>query len=85
MSDFHDKTETADPPKVIQLEVSDTALRMIAELLPPITAWMESEGHEGQALPGDVILVALGHLHSQVYGKAHAILAAGREGPPVAH
>ena len=80
-----DESAKTDPPKVIQLEVSDTALRLIAELLPPITAWMESEGHEGQALPGDVILVALGHLHSQVYGKAHAILAAGREGPPVTH
>ena len=85
MSDAHDKTETAEAPKVIQLEVSDTALRMIAELLPPVAAWMEAEGHEGQAMPGDVILLALGHLHSTVYGKAHAILAAGREVPPTAH
>ena len=81
-----DETAKADQRrKMIQLEVSDTALRMIAELLPPVAAWMESEGHEGQALPGDVILIALGHLHSKVYNEAHAILAAGREGPPVAH
>ena len=78
-------TAKADEPRVIQLEVSDTALRMIAELLPPVAAWAESEGYDGETLPGDVILIALGHLHSTVYGKAHAMLAAGREGPPVAH
>ena len=78
-------TEKTEQPKIIQLEVSDTALRLIAELLPPVAAWMESEGHDEQALPGDVILIALGHLHSTVYSEAHAILAAGRQGPPTAH
>ena len=80
-----DKTETK-APKVIQLEVGDATLSQIAELMEPMKRWRHEAGHEDyEPMPGDVVLFAVAYLHETVFTKAHAILAAGREGPPVAH
>ena len=77
-----DEKAKADTPKVIGVEMAPETLEKLGELLPAIALWAKREGNEGETGPGDVIALAIGVLHAQVFERAHDMIA-GEVAPTV--
>ena len=74
----------ADRPKTIEVELHPKVMRALAELMPPCTNWAREQG-EPDPTPGEVMQLAVLALHSNVYEKAHNILASIKVPPGTKH
>ena len=54
-----DEEEVAAAPKVIGVDLPAATIQQIAELLPAIALWAESEGCDEPVGPADVIVLAV--------------------------
>ena len=74
----------ADKPTMVRVEMTAETMQKLAELLPAVALWAGEEGGEAATGPGDVIGLAIGLMHAQVFESARAMLAE-REGADSLH
>ena len=70
-----EQTDKADAATVIGVDLPAVTIQQIAELLPAIALWAESEGCDEPVGPADVIVLAVHRMHHDVYSRAHALAA----------
>lgn len=65
----------SDQPTTVRVEMTAETMQKLAELLPAVSLWAEAEGGEAATGPGDVIGLAIGLMHAQVFQGARDMLA----------
>ncbi|MDE0378665.1 MAG: hypothetical protein OXI20_05440 [Rhodospirillales bacterium] len=71
-------------PKMVRVEMDDTTMGRLYELMPAMTAWAKDNGAPPPG-PGDVIALALALMHSQVFARANEMIEGGAIPPELKH
>ena len=68
-------------PEMVRVEMAPETMQKLAELMPAVSLWAKTESGEGRTGPGDVIALAIGVLHAQVFARADEMIASGEVTP----